>query len=243
MRLNKYIASCGAASRRGADMLVEAGRVTVNGIVVQSHGMDIDEKSDAVCLDGAKLNPETKKIYIMLNKPAGVLCTCHDDRGRKTVLDIVRDVDERLFPVGRLDYNTEGLLLMTNDGDFAFRCTHPSHEQNKTYFARVAGDLTQKTVTSLENGIDIDGRVTSKAKINILVRFENAVSLSITIHEGRNRQVRKMFEAVGCRVDYLKRTAIGNLNMGNLGLGQWRHLTEKDFSLLGIIMFSKDCTK
>ncbi len=242
MRLNKFIASCGAASRRGADALVEAGRVSVNGSVVKSHGMDIDEKSDTVCVDGAKLQPESEKIYIMLNKPAGVLCTCHDDRGRKTVLDIVKDVDERLFPVGRLDYNTEGLLLMTNDGDFAFRCTHPSHEQNKTYFAKVKGELTAQTISKLESGIDIDGRMTSEAKVTVLERTGSASSLSITIHEGRNRQVRKMLEAVGCPVFYLKRTAIGQLGLGNLPLGQWRHLTGKDFSLLGIVMFSKSST-
>ncbi len=239
MRLNKYIASCGAASRRGADALVEAGRVTVNGSVVKSHGIDIDEKSDTVCVDGTELCPETEKIYIMLNKPAGVLCTCHDDRGRKTVLDIVKDVDERLFPVGRLDYNTEGLLLMTNDGDFAYRCTHPSHEQNKTYFAKVKGELTEQTIRRLERGIEIDGRMTSEAKIIVMERTDSVSSLSITIHEGRNRQVRKMFEAVGCHVYFLKRTAIGHLSLGNLGLGQWRHLTGKDFSLLGIIMFLK----
>ncbi len=239
MRLNKYIASCGTASRRGADALVEAGRVTVNGAVVLSHGMDIDEESDIVCVDGVRLKLERAKIYIMLNKPAGYLSTCHDDRGRKTVLDIVKDVDERLFPVGRLDYNTEGLLLMTNDGDFAFRCTHPRHEQNKTYYAKVKGELTVAAVTRLEQGVEIDGRLTSKAKIAVLESSENLTSLNITIHEGRNRQVRNMFEAVGCRVTYLKRTAIGNLSLGNLGLGQWRHLTEKEFSLLGIIMFPK----
>ncbi len=236
MRLNKFIASCGASSRRGADALVEAGRVTVNGIAVSSHGMDIDVQSDTVCVDGAKLQPEQEKIYLMLNKPAGVLCTCHDDRGRKTVLDLVKDVDERLFPVGRLDYNTEGLLLMTNDGDFAFRCTHPSHEQNKTYYAKVTGVLTNETLRRLEQGVELDGRLTSRAKISVLERFGDTVSLTITIHEGRNRQVRRMFEAVGCHVNYLKRTAIGRLTLENLSAGQWKHLAEKDFSLLGIIM-------
>jgi len=239
VRLNKYIASCGAASRRGADTLVEVGKVTVNGCVVKTHGMDIDVHKDTVCVDGVILRPEQKKVYIMLNKPAGVLSTCRDDRGRKTVLDIVHDVDERLFPVGRLDYDTEGMLLLTNDGDFAYQCTHPKHEQDKTYYAEVNGELTSTALSTLEQGVIIDGRITSKAKIKVLNKSGNQTKLQITIHEGRNRQVRKMFEAVGCHVSYLKRTAIGNLTIGNLALGQWRYLTGKDFSLLGIILFPK----
>ena len=240
MRINKFIAACGASSRRGADALVEAGRVTVNGIVIQSHGMEIDEQTDTVCVDGIQLQPKGGNVYLMLNKPSGVLCTCHDDRGRKTVLDFVKDIDERLFPVGRLDFNTEGLLLMTNDGDFAYRCTHPKYEQNKTYYAKVKGYLTPEAVKKLEQGIVIDGRLTANAQINVLEWFDDAASLNITIHEGRNRQVRKMFEAVGCRVSYLKRTAIGRLTLGNLKPGQWKHLTEKEFNLLGIITFSNN---
>jgi len=243
VRLNKYIASCGAASRRGADALVESGRVTVNGCVVKGHGMDIDVHKDTVCIDGVELRLEQSKIYIMLNKPAGMLTTCRDDRGRKTVLEIVNGVDERLFPVGRLDYDTEGLLLMTNDGDFAYQCTHPKHEQDKTYYAEVNGELTSAALSRLKQGVAIDGRITSKAKIKILGKSGNQTKLTIAIHEGRNRQVRKMFEAVGCRVSYLKRTAIGNLTIGDLGLGQWRYLTEKDFSLLGIILFPKNNTE
>lgn len=243
MRLNKYIASCGAASRRGADALVEAGRVTVNGSVIKSHGIDIDQKADTVCVDGVKLELEQTKVYIMLNKPGGVLCSCRDDRGRKTVLDMIDGADERLFPVGRLDYDTEGLLLITNDGDFAYRCTHPSHEHNKTYYAEVKGELTAQTLKRLEQGVEIDGRMTSKAQINVLKRRENITALTMTIHEGRNRQIKKMFESVSCRVLYLKRTAIGELTLGDLGIGQWRHLTEKDFSLLGIILFSNNDIK
>jgi 23S rRNA pseudouridine2605 synthase len=201
--------------------------------------MDIDVHKDTVCVDGVMIKPEQTKVYIMINKPAGVLSTCRDDRGRKTVLDIVKGVDERLFPVGRLDYDTEGLLLMTNDGDFAYQCTHPKHEQEKTYYAEVNGDLTSAALTQLEQGVTIDGRRTSKAKITVLDKSGSQTKLKITIYEGRNRQVRKMFEAVGSHVSYLKRTAIGNLTIGNLALGQWRYLTEKDFSLLGIILFSK----
>ncbi len=237
MRLNKYIASYGAASRRGADALVETGRVTVNGCVTKEHGVDIDISKDTVCVDGVALVPEQTKVYIMLNKPAGVLSTCRDDRGRKTVLDIVNDVDERLFPVGRLDYDTEGLLLMTNDGDFAYQCTHPKHEQDKTYYAEVSGDLTSAALSRLEKGVVIDERMTSKAKIKVLGKSGNITKLTITIHEGRNRQVRKMFSAVGCQVLYLKRTAVGRLTIGDLALGHWRYLTEKDICLLGFVLF------
>lgn len=243
MRLNKYIASCGAASRRGADALVEAGRVTVNDCVVSVHGMDVDLNEDVVCVDGVKLKPEESKVYIMLNKPAGVLSTCCDDRGRKTVLDIVNGVDERLFPVGRLDYDTEGLLLMTNDGDFAYQCTHPKHEQNKTYYAEVKGELTSAALSRLEQGIMIDGHTTSDAQVKIINKSADQAKLTMTIHEGRNRQIRKMFETVGCHVSYLKRTAVGNLTIGSLALSQWRYLTEKDFSLLGIILFPKKDAK
>ncbi len=239
MRLNKYIASCGTASRRGADALVEAGKVKVNGCVVKNHGIEVDVSKDTVCVNGAALRPEQRMVYIMLNKPAGVLSTCRDDRGRKTVLDIVKNVDERLFPVGRLDFDTEGLLLLTNDGDFAYQCTHPKHEQSKTYYAEVNGDLTSAALSRLELGIVIDGRKTSKAKIKVINKLGNQTKLTIEIHEGRNRQVRKMFKAVGSHVCYLKRTAIGNLTVGDLALGQWRYLTEKDFSLLGIILFPK----
>lgn len=237
MRLNKYIASCGAASRRGADALVEAGRVTVNGNAVLSHGMEIDGQTDVVCVDGRRIEPEEKKVYIMLNKPAGVVCTCRDDKGRKTVLDLIGGTDERLFPVGRLDYESEGLLLLTNDGDFAYRLTHPKHEQNKTYVAKVAGELTDDAVSRLRQGVVIDGLMTGKAQITVRERACGYSTLTVTIHEGRNRQIRRMMEAVGCRVVHLKRTAIGELTLGSLKTGQWRYLTGKDFSLLGIILF------
>ena len=236
MRLNKYIASCGAASRRGADSLVESGKVTVNGCVVTSHGIDIDTERDTVCIDGIALRLQDKKVYLMLNKPADVLCTCHDDRGRKTVLDIVKGFDERVFPVGRLDYDTEGLLLLTNDGDFAFRCTHPSHELEKTYYAVAAGALDDNALNLLRNGVEIDGWKTSKAKVNVLKRSVDKTELEITIHEGKNRQIRKMLDAVGCRVLYLQRRAIGRLTLGDLKNGAWRSMTEKDFLLLGIFI-------
>jgi pseudouridine synthase len=198
--------------------------------------MDIDLGRDKVCIDGVELKPQDQKVYLMLNKPAGVLCTCHDDRGRKTVLDIVGGFDERLFPVGRLDYDTEGLLLLTNDGEFAYKCTHPSHELEKTYYAVAADPLDDRTISLLRNGVEIDGQITSKAKVNVLKRSADKTELEITIHEGRNRQIRRMLVAVGSRVVYLKRKAIGRLTIGNLEVGKWRALTEKDFMLLGIFI-------
>ena len=164
MRLNKYIASCGVASRRGADALIVQGRVTVNGRGVDTVGMNINPDTDTVAVDGTLLSLADKKVYIMLNKPAGVLSTCRDDRGRRTVLELVGNVGLRLFPVGRLDYDTEGLLLLTNDGDFAYRCTHPRHEVKKTYIALVHGRL-ETDIRRLESGIVLDEVKTAPAVI------------------------------------------------------------------------------
>lgn len=234
MRLNKYIASCGVASRRGADAMISAGRVSVNGERVFSLGTDVDPENDTVCVDGEAVSPEAEKIYIVLNKPAGVLCTCSDDRGRKTVLSLLGDIGARLYPVGRLDYDTEGLLLLTNDGDFAFRCTHPRHELSKTYHAVVRGRLDGVAIRALREGVDVDGRPTAKALVKVELREGDRTRLCITIREGRNRQVKKMFEAVGCRVEHLKRTAIGALELGDLEPGHWRRLKKNDFEKLAV---------
>lgn len=228
MRLNKYIADCGVASRRGADALVFAGRVSVNGTPVQMPGIDINPDMDSVCVDGKQLSPADNKVYIMLNKPKGVLCTCKDDRGRRTVLDIVSDIKERLFPVGRLDYDTEGLILLTNDGDFAYRCTHPKHELKKTYRALIRGNLNQEAIKMLRDGVVIDGQKTAKSQLNILEKRGDLSLVDIIIHEGRNRQVRRMFEAVGCRVEKLTRTMVGKLSLDDLKPGEWRHLSAAD---------------
>jgi 23S rRNA pseudouridine2605 synthase len=225
MRLNKYIASCGVASRRAADAIVAEGRVTVNGRPVDTIGMDVDPDTDKVAVDGALLSLERKNVYIMLNKPAGVLSTCHDDRGRRTVLDLVGKAEQRLFPVGRLDYDTEGLLLLTNDGAFAYRCTHPKHELDKTYMAVVHGRLDEGAIRHLQNGILLEGVKTAPAKIKILERTESGYRVHITIHEGKNRQVKRMFEAVGCHVMQLKRIAFGKLTLGDLPTGKWRFIT------------------
>ena len=232
MRINKYIASCGAASRRGADDLIAAGRITVNGAVPETMGYDVDENHDVVCLDGVALKLAEEKVYIMLNKPAGCLSACVDARGRKTVVDII-DGGERLFPVGRLDYDTEGMLLLTNDGDFAYWCMHPKHEVPKTYYAIVKGVLRDDALQTLSGGVDIDGERTQSASIDIIYRSSKRTELTITIREGKNRQIKKMFQLAGCRVSYLKRTAIGPLKLGSLMPGQWRNLTPEDMIKLG----------
>jgi 23S rRNA pseudouridine2605 synthase len=232
MRLNKYIASCGVASRRGADIIIAEGRVTINGRPVSAIGTDVDPDTDAVAVDGTLLSLHSQNIYILLNKPAGVLSTCQDDRGRKCVIDLIDGVDQRLFPVGRLDYDTEGLLLLTNDGGFAYRCTHPKHEMDKTYEAVVHGRLDAAAIKHLENGIILDGVKTAPARIRCMERSDKKSLVEITIHEGRNRQVKRMFEAVGCHVMQLKRTKLGNLTLGDLPAGKWRFLTEYEVRMI-----------
>ena len=224
MRLQKYIAMCGAASRRGAEKLITDGRVTVNGELVTELGSCVTGE-ETVMLDGNVITPVNKKIYIMLNKPVGYVTTVKDQRpDRKTVMDLCRDIGDRIYPVGRLDYNTEGLLLLTNDGDFTYCVTHPAHETEKLYEAYVEGIVEHKTAERLERGVVIDGRKTAPAKAEIIAHKNNSTILELTIHEGRNRQVRKMCSAVGHPVISLKRKAVGSLTLGNLPLGKWRHL-------------------
>jgi 23S rRNA pseudouridine2605 synthase len=234
VRLNKYIALCGVSSRRKADELISLGKVTVNGSVVKTMGPDINAEADIVCVNGKKIFPEEKHVYIMLNKPSGYISACSDYRGRKTVLDLVKGVDNRIFPVGRLDYDTEGLILLTSDGDFAYRCTHPKHEINKKYYAVVEGALDEKAIRKLQAGVIIEGRKTSGAGIELIEKKRNRARLNVTIHEGRKRQIKTMFESVGCSVSYLKRVSIGNLYLGELALGMWRYLEDNDFRALGI---------
>ena len=234
VRLNKYIALCGAASRRGADHLIGDGRISVNGVVVKTLGTIIDPDMDTVALDGVLLKADEEKVYIMLNKPAGYISSCKDEKGRKTVLELIRDIDARVYPVGRLDFDTEGLLILTNDGNFAYHCTHPKHEIDKKYFAIVYGTLDANTIKQLREGVVIDGIMTSRSKIDVVRQKNNDSEIFITIHEGRNRQIKKMFEKVGCSVSYLKRVSIGSLELNGLPTGQWRKLTEDDIKQLGV---------
>lgn len=231
MRINKYIAQAGVASRRKADELIAAGNVKVNGAVLREPGYDVED-GDVVEVNGRRIEAQEKKVYILLNKPLGYVTTVSDDKERLTVMDLVKDVDARIFPVGRLDYNTSGMLILTNDGDFAYKLTHPKHELTKTYRARVAGVLSTEKVWKLRNGVDIGGFVTSKARVDVVKGLPKSTIVDITIHEGKNRQVRKMFKAVGNNVQELERIAIGDIRLGRLAEGHYRKLTREEVEYL-----------
>lgn len=232
MRLNKYIAECGVASRRGADKLISEGKVKVNNKTVTALGTEINEYNDTVMVDERKIALVKRDIYIVLNKPKGCVTTVKDDKGRKTVMDYISVKDKRLFPIGRLDYDTEGLVILTNDGDMAQKLTHPSNEIPKTYVAKVEGELKEADVAKLRNGIPLDGTMTHRSKVKILGVENNITRVEITIYEGRNRQVRRMFEYIGANVIFLKRTKIGDLRLGGLGRGMSRYLSDKEIDIL-----------
>lgn len=234
VRLQKYIAMCGVASRRAAEGLIEDGRVFLNGKRVTEQGVKVEIGADSVALDGEIIKPSGKMYYIMLNKPTGYVSTVKDQFDRPTVIDLLgNDLNERLFPVGRLDYDTEGLLLLTNDGDFTYKVTHPKHKVNKTYIAVLRGGITIKGLAMLRSGVEIeDGFVTSPAEVEMLDVKNGHTTIKITIHEGKNRQVRRMFEAVGSKVKELKRISIGTVELGNLPLGRWRYLTSYEINYL-----------
>lgn len=230
-RIQKLIAAAGLMSRRAAEECISAGRVTVNGLKA-SLGDKADAEKDIIMVDGRKLPSAGRKTYIMLNKPKGYVTTMSDEKGRKNVSELVRDVPERVYPVGRLDMYSEGLLLMTNDGDFANCMMHPSHEVNKTYMTWVQGADIGEAVEALREPMDIDGYITAPAEVDIADVFPGGAVLAITIHEGRNRQVRKMCEAVGLKVTKLRRVSEGTLCLGELKSGRWRYLTDDEISAL-----------
>lgn len=231
MRINKYIAQAGIASRRKADELIANGNVKINGAVMKEPGYDVEE-GDKVEVNGRVIENQNKMVYVLLNKPFGVITSAKDEKDRTTVMEFVKDIDERLFPVGRLDYNTTGALIMTNDGNLTYRVTHPRHELGKTYRALVKGILSAEKVRKLRNGVDIGGYVTSKAKVQIIKGGQNSTVVEITIHEGKNRQVRKMFAAVGNPVQELERVAIGTIRLGHLRPGHYRKLTKEEVEYL-----------
>ena len=231
MRINKFLADHGIASRRHADGMIEAGRVTINGNTA-TLGASVEE-GDEVTVDGVLIEAtEKKEEYYVMNKPKGVICTVSDDRGRKTVMDLLPENVGRIFPVGRLDYETEGLLILTNDGDLAFRLTHPTTEIPKTYLARIEGTLTEKDLNPIRSGVELDGVLTKKCKAHIVETNKAYTKVHITITEGRNRQVRRMFEAIGKNVAFLKRISVGQLKIGGMDRGQFRPLTEQEILYL-----------
>ena len=231
MRINKFLAEKGIASRRHADEIIAAGRVQLNGEFA-TLGANVEE-GDEVLLDGQAIaNTEKKEEYYIINKPKGVVCTASDDRGRKTVMDLLPDTVGRVFPVGRLDYATEGLLILTNDGDLAFRLTHPSTEIPKTYMAKIEGTLTEKDLNPIRSGIELDGVLTKKCRAHIVETNKEYTKVEITIKEGKNRQIRRMFETIGKNVELLRRVSIGQLRLKGLDRGEFRPLTEQEIVYL-----------
>lgn len=231
MRINKFLAEKGIASRRHADEMISSGRVKINGQTA-TLGANVEE-TDVVLLDGNPVSmEETVKVYYIMNKPKGVICSVQDDRGRKTVIDLLTDVSIKLFPVGRLDYDTEGLLILTNDGDLSYRLTHPKTEIPKTYMARIEGTMTEKDLNRIRSGVELDGVLTKKCKAHIVETNKAYTKVHITITEGRNRQVRRMFEAIGRNVEFLKRISIGQLKLTGLDRGKYRKLSEQEILYL-----------
>ncbi len=231
MRINKFLANCGVASRRGADQLIQDGVVKINGRVC-SMGDDVDVTSDSVTVNGKLVNAVKKFDYYIMNKPKGYVCTVKDDKGRKTVMDLLPPSAKRLFPVGRLDYDTEGLLILTNDGDLTFRLTHPKNEVPKTYLVKTEKPVTDEDVAKLRSGVYIDGVKTKKCNVKLIESSKTSSKLHVTITEGRNRQVRKMFEAVGNNVDFLKRIKVGDLALSGLNRGEVRQLNKYEIDYL-----------
>ena len=236
-RLQKFIANQGICSRRKAEEYITSGRIKVNGNVIMELGTKIDPNKDIIEVDGKKIsNISGKKVYILLNKPIGYVTTTRDQFNRNTVLDLV-NVKEKVLPVGRLDMYTSGAIILSNDGDFIYKITHPKYEVEKTYNVTLKGQVTDEEIEQLRNGVQIENYVTGKAKVKIL-RIDKEKDLSrveLIIHEGKNREVRKMCEAIGRKVLALHRTKIGNISVKELRLGTWRYLKPNEIkSLLDI---------
>jgi len=228
LRLNKYLSQQGVASRRDADRLIVQGRVSVNGTVVEDLGVKIDEAGDRVAVDGKSVSSGRELLYLMLHKPVGCLVTKDDPEGRPTVMDLIPKLRAPVFPVGRLDYNSEGLLLLTNDGELAFRLTHPRYEIHKKYAVQVTGEMTAAEAARLEKGVFMGGRRMGPARIKIFEKNARRSILVVEIHEGRKREVRRMLESVGHPVQTLKRVEFAGLRLAPLAYGKWRFLKKEE---------------
>ena len=232
IRLQKFLAENGVASRRKSEELIERGKVRINGHPAQL-GDKVDPRRDLVTVSGERVEPVSYgNVYIMLNKPRGYVTTMSDEMGRKCVAELVSEIEERIFPVGRLDKDSEGLLLFTNDGEFANMMTHPSMHISKTYRVTVKPAADEKQLVDLSSGVEIDGRKTMPASVQVMSEDSDRSVLQITIHEGRNRQIRKMCEAVGLETIRLKRISMGSLKLGSLGPGKFRELKKEEVAAL-----------
>lgn len=242
-RLQKILSRAGIASRRTAETLIASGRVAVNGNTITALGTKADPEHDSITLDGKPVTIQTRKIYILLNKPSGYVTTMSDPEGRPIVTDIIKDIQERIFPVGRLDFNTDGLLLLTNDGEWANRLAHPSHEIVKEYLVKVRGDINAALLAKLANGVKLDDGWTAPARVELVKTMAKNSWLTIAIHEGRYRQVRRMCESVGLLVARLTRSKYGNLELGTLKPGEYRHLTASEVAELASSSSTKTLNK
>lgn len=231
VRLQKMLADCGIASRRKAEEMIAAGDVRVNGAVAKI-GDKVDVKKDQVTVKGKPVESHVHEVYIMLHKPRGFITTMSDEMDRKCVAELIKEIPERIYPVGRLDRDSEGLLLMTNDGAFANAMTHPSKHVSKTYRVTVRPSITEDQLTQMAVGIEIEGRKTAPADVRVISQEQGRVVLEMVLHEGRNREIRKMCEALGLEVARLKRIAVGPVRLGMLQPGKWRELTSEEVKRL-----------
>ncbi len=232
MRLQKFMAKCGVASRRKSEEMINRGLVKINGKIVNELGTKINPEKDIVEVDGNIIKLESNKVYIALNKPVGYVTTLKDEKDRKVITDLIEGVKERIYPVGRLDIDTTGLLILTNDGDITYKLTHPSNEIYKRYIAVVEGVPNKYELEKFRNGLIIDGKRTARASIKIAKRYEEESILDISIYEGRNRQVKKMCKAINHPVKKLKRISIGEIELGGLDIGNWRYLNKEEIDYL-----------
>ncbi len=232
MRLQKYMAKAGVASRRKSEEIITEGRVKVNDVVVKELGTKVNVGKDKVKVDNVSIRLENHMVYILLNKPIGYVSTLDDEKDRKIITDLIDNVDERIYPVGRLDIDSTGAMLLTNDGDLTYKITHPKNEVKKTYVAIVEGRPNRFELEKFRNGINLDGEITAPAEVKILKSFDTDSILEIIIHEGKNRQVRRMCEAINHPVKKLKRVSIGKIELGDLREGHFRHLNDDEIEYL-----------
>lgn len=232
MRINKFLAASGVASRRECDKLISEGRVKVNGTTA-TLGLEVSEE-DEIFVDGNRVTQKKNEYYI-LNKPKGYICSVSDEKGRKTVMDLMPQNAGRIYPVGRLDYDSEGLIIMTTDGELAQKLTHPSNEVPKTYLVKIEGTLTEAMLNPIRSGVEIDGYITKKCKAHIVETNKEYTKIHITLTEGKNREIRKMFAALGKEVALLKRIKIGEITLRGLDRGAYRKLTKQEVAYLNSI--------
>ena len=231
-RLQKVMSESGVASRRKCEEIIAAGKVKVNGSKILEPGYKVDKRKDIIEVGGKILKSKGDKLYILLNKPAGYITSVKDQFGRPTVLDLLSGIKARVFPVGRLDYDTEGLIILTDDGDLTYKITHPKHKVKKTYRALVHGRVCKDDIENFRKGIAIEEYITAPAKLEVIRYIKGNSIIDITIHEGKNRQIRKMCSAIGHKVIRLKRTKIGEIGLGRLKAGEWRYLKNSEIEYL-----------